>query len=96
MSIIATDPMGRLLRVVAALCIIVGIVALTDYFSLFRAIGVMCVALSPIVFAFGYFLRNPWATRVATSLLITGVIFWFINADMGWQNRYCILSPLGC
>ncbi|AVK02540.1 hypothetical protein FA341_31680 [Pseudomonas aeruginosa] len=96
MNIIANDPMGRLLRITAALCIIFGVIALTDCFSLFRAIGVMCVALSPIVFAFGYFLRNLWGTRVGTSLLITGVIFWFINADMGWQDRYCILSPLGC
>ncbi|HEC1424238.1 TPA: hypothetical protein R1W95_001026 [Pseudomonas aeruginosa] len=96
MSIIATDPMGRVLRVTAALCITFGVIALTDYFTLFRAIGVMCASLAPFVFALGYFLRNPWGTRVGASLLITGVIFWFINADMGWQDRYCILSPLGC
>ncbi|CJL77647.1 Uncharacterised protein [Streptococcus pneumoniae] len=96
MGIIAADPMGRILRVTAVLCITVGVIALTDYFSLFRAIGVMCVALSPIVFAYGYFLRKPWITRVASSLIITGMILWFINADMGWQDRYCILSPIGC
>ena len=96
MSIATTDPMGRLLRVTVALCIIFGVIALTDYFSLFRAIGVMCAGLSPVIFAFGYFFRNPWGIRIGASLLITGVIFWFINADMGWQDRYCILSPLGC
>jgi len=73
-----------------------GIVALTDFFSLFRAVGVMCAALSPIVFGYGYFCRNAWVRRFGASLLITGIIFWFINADMGWQERDCILSSLGC
>lgn len=96
MNIVTTDPLDRVLRVTAAICIVFGVIALTDYFSLFRAIDVMCAAISPLVCAYGYFFRNPWATRAGVSLLVTGVIFYFINADMGWHERYCILSPLGC
>lgn len=96
MSKISTPLMDRGLRVTAALCFIFGGIVLTDYFSLFRAFGVMCVAVSPFVFACGYYFRNHWGIRIGVSLLITGVILWFINADMGWQDRYCMLSPLGC
>ncbi len=96
MNIITADPMGRLLRVTAALCFIFGGIVLTDYFSLFRAFGVMCVVVSPFVFVYGYFFRNPWGIRIGVGLLMTGVILWLINADMGWQDRYCIMSTIGC
>lgn len=96
MNIITTAPMGRLLRVSAALFFIFGGIVLTEYFSLFRAFGVMCVAVSPFVFAYGHFFRNYWGIRIGVGLLITGVILWFINADMGWQDRYCIMSTIGC
>lgn len=96
MSITAASPIDRVLRVTAGLCFVFGIIALTDYFSLFRAIAVMLGCLSPLVFAYGYFLNNRSVARIGISMLLTGVLFWLINADMGWQDRYCILSPLGC
>jgi hypothetical protein len=96
LSITAASPIDRVLRVTVVLCFVLGIIALTDYFSLFRAIAVMLGCLSPLVFAYGYFLNNRSFARIGISMLLTGVLFWLINADMGWQDRYCILSPFGC
>lgn len=96
MNLVSDSAHIRVLRVSVVLCVLMGIMVLTDFFSLFRAIGVMCMALSPFVFAYGYFYQNPWAKRIGVSMLICGVAFWFINADMGWQDRYCLLTPMAC
>ena len=96
MASATTHIMDRMLRITAALCFVFGIVALTEYFSLFRAAGVMCAGISPIAFGYGYLTWNRLGAWIGGGLLATGILFWFINADLGWQDRYCVLSPLVC